>query len=456
MIGVSRTDTIVCYGDSQTAGFQWGQELAALTGKTFIGRGVSGQEAGTVAVRQGGIVLTTTAACTIPTSGAVQVPVKASVTPCNIRADSSVMPMVLAGVRGTLTIMEADTAAGVPAWDRAAGVGVGSFTPDSAPTAAVAVPSGTAFISQDVADHPEWAECLTIFWAGGNDSAFAGASKVTGVLAAAQAVVARLKTAVTSPRFLVSGRTVRDTDVVGTTGYETAIAQRDALAAAWPDNAIDIWGFVRDNGLSLSGITPTAADVTAQSGGGMPPSLTSDGLHYTEGTRRKVLAPFILSELIRRDWLDEGDEEMAFTPNPDWKTGDQYPASRMVELETAVSEAEIAAETAQVTANGKVSSAELAAIQTALDGKVPIKDVASKNTVYGISNGGSLYMYPTGISTVAASTVAMRGTGGALKVGTATADDHAVTFKQLNDAIATLTAANTALAARVTALENPA
>lgn len=43
---------------------------------------------------------------------------------------------------------------------------------------------------------------------------------------------------------------------------------------------------------------------------------------------------------------------MAFTPRNDWKTGDEYPASRVIELEKAVAAAAPADSIPQETPNG--------------------------------------------------------------------------------------------------------
>lgn len=465
---VSRLDRLIAYGDSQTAGFSWGQKMVALsdTLTEAIGRGVSGQEAGSVAVRQGGIVLKTTAECTIPATGEpVDIPVSSSVTPCNMRYGASDLPVILAGVRGVLTVIATASSNATTLWDRASGLGTLRFTPSASPAESVTVPSGTSFISQDVEDNPDWAKSLQVIWVGGNDAAFAGATRVTGVVSAVTAMVDRLRGAVDEPRFLVAGRTTGPTNTEGTSSWQTAVDQRDALKAAFPNNAIDIWGHVRDNGLDILGIEPTQADLDAIAGKTVPPSLTSDGLHFSTATREQVLAPFIISELAARGWTTESEEEepaVAFTPKNDWKSGDYYQADRIIELEatvaanaSAAATATSASETASAAAQGVAdlreavaAKADSSTVTTALANKVDVKGVDSKNTVYGVSNGGSLYMYPTGVSTVAASTVAMRGTGGVLKVGTATADDHAVTFKQLNDAISALTARVAALEAK--------
>lgn len=469
----SRLDRLIAYGDSQTAGFSWGPKMVALsdTLTEAIGRGVSGQEAGSVAIRQGGIVLTTTAECTIPATGEpVDIPVSSSVVPCNIRYGASDMPVILAGVRGVLTVIATSNSNATTLWDRASGSGTLRFTPSASPDEAVTVPSGSAFVSQDVEDHPDWAESLQVIWVGGNDAAFAWKTRVTGVVSAVTAMADRLRGAVDEPRFLVASRTTGPTNTEGTSSWQTAVDQRDALKAAFPDNAIDIWGHVRDNGLDILGIKPTQADLDALAGKTVPPSLTSDGIHYSTDTREKVLAPFIISELSARGWTTESEEEeptVAFTPKNDWKAGDYYKADRIIELEATVAANASAAatateanETASSAAQGVAdlreaveAKADTSALTAGLDKKVDVKGVENKNTVYGISNGGSLAMYKTGVSTSEPATMAMRGRGGVLKVGEPTAVDHATTKKYVDDLIAAQAALITALTDRVATLE---
>lgn len=450
MATTSRVDTIVAYGDSQTEGFSWGKRLPALSStiKTAIGRGISGQEAGSVAIRQGGIVLTTTTDCTITTSrDPVLVMLQSDVTPCNIRSTSSAHPVILAGVRGVLsTIQDSQLPAGMVRTQRDKGIFPGSFVPDVAPAAQVAVPSGTAFVSQDVEDHPEWAECLHIIWVGGNDSAFAGTTKITGVVSAAQAMVNRLKTVVDEPKFLVAGRTLPFSAVEGTTSYQAGVDQRDALKAAFPDNAIDIWGYVRDHGLDILGIEPTEEDRAAIAGKSMPKSLTVDGTHYTTETREQVLAPFIINELAARGWVNTTTEpqepKMPYTPKTDWKTDDEVDHDHLNTLEQALADAAAGAatataakETADAAAQGVADLRDTKADTSALDKKVDVKGAEVKNTVYGISNGGNLYMYPTGVSTTASGSLVMRQADGSIRVGEPSADDRAATKKYVDTAV---------------------
>lgn len=324
----SDTSQLVAYGDSQTAGFSWGNRLVQLSGGRIaraINRGASGQSSGTVGIRQGGITLRTTSEVVLNTDEATPVAFQANTVPCNQRTPS--IPGLLAGVRGVFVITSPGSNTGEPA---------GTFKPDSTLSAPITIPADTKFIPEDVADHPEYGGYLHIIWAGGNDRAYNGSNAAPGTVKAAQAQVERLRQFVDEPLFLVAGPTVYSSEVEGSTGHTRAIEARDQLAAAFPDNAIDIWGHVRDNGLRILGIEPTEADLTALAGKSMPPSLTSDNIHFSTATREGVIAPFILDALDIRGWLThEGVDPTV----PDYellnkKTGDKIDEATFTIIDT--------------------------------------------------------------------------------------------------------------------------
>ncbi|AZF98769.1 minor tail protein [Gordonia phage Maridalia] len=72
------------------------------------------------------------------------------------------------------------------------------------------------------------------------------------------------------------------------------------------------------------------------------------------------------------------------------------------------------------------------AAQTALDGKVD--EVATANVAYGTKTGGVQGTWPV-TSAATATTLALRGTGGTVAVGTGTAANHATTKQQLDDGL---------------------
>ena len=72
------------------------------------------------------------------------------------------------------------------------------------------------------------------------------------------------------------------------------------------------------------------------------------------------------------------------------------------------------------------------AAQTALDGKVD--EVATANVAYGTKTGGVQGTWPV-TSAATATTLALRGTGGTVAIGTGTAANHATTKQQLDDGL---------------------
>lgn len=448
----SRTDTLVCYGDSQTEGFSWGNRLPSLsdTLTTAVNRGVSGQEAGSVVLRSGGMTAVTTTTATITDTTPVIFGVQTDPTPTNIRSGSSAMKVEIAGVRGTVTTLtSADTPKGYPASSRAAGKFTMKFVPAAAPSSPVQVPVGTALLAEDVLDHPEYAECMSMLWVGGNDAAFAGNTRVTGVVAAAKAFVAHLKTKVDNPKFLVASRTTYSSEVEGTAPHQTAVDQRDALAAEFPDNAIDIWGHVRDNGLRILGITPTPEDEAALAGKSMPPSLTADGIHYTTAVREQVLAPFIIKELADRGWTvpkKEVPPVADYTPThwenaPSKKT--PVSAENLNNIETGIQSAkEASAAATQGVADLRETKADAATVTTALAGKVNAVPETQKNKIYGTGTDGKQVVYNYVASGADANSVAARSSSGNIMVSeTPAADGHATSKKYVDTKLAALPAA---------------
>lgn len=455
----SRSDIIVAYGDSQTAGFSWGNKLVELSGgkiKRAINRGASGQSSGTVGIRQGGVELSLlTEDVTISGVAPVDVQFQASIAPCNNRTPS--IPGEFGGVRGVFTIVTPNAPEGRPS---------GTFTANVAPATPVNVAPGDKFMPEDVLDHPEYGEYLHIIWAGGNDRAYNGSNAAPGTVLAAKAQVDRLRTFVDEPLFLVAGPTVYSSEVEGTTGHTRAIQARDQLAQEFPDNFVNIWEHVRDNGLDILGISPTAEDETALAGKSMPPSLTADNIHFSTAVREGVIAPFILDAMLSRGWLDSnpgGGSGMAEYDPTVWKnkpsTETPINAANLNKIESGIVSAVTAANEASEAANGLVSELEskanVDAVTTGLDSKVD--KVSTSTVVYGTNSGGN----PNTISyatAATASTIPYRGSGGVLQVGAPTAANHAVTKQYVDSAVdGKVSAADfNALVARVAALETPA
>lgn len=426
---------MVCYGDSQTARFTWGTTIQSTSPfiDRAIGRGVTGNASGTVAIRQGGIALTTVGQVTISGTSAVQIPVTSSHTPCNINTNYSLMDLIIGGVRGVGQVVDDAR------FNESAGQFTVSFTPNAAPPQAVTVPSGTVCQAFDVVDNPHWGEYLHIFWVGGNDAAKSAATAVEGTVVAIKAMVDRLKQHVSNPLFLVAGCTVANTDIVGTARHNIALAQRDALETEFPDNAINIWEHVRDNGLTILGIEPTEADLAAIEGKSMPRSLTADGIHYTVANRREIVAPFILSNLESRQWLTTGGIYMPeYTPTvwenkPSTKT--PLSAANFNKLEKGVKDAHDAIDSTA------------GAISAAVSDKIDKPTVSKKSVITVNSSGTVSTMYYGEGSTDG---IVYRGPGNRANIGDPSTDLNITNKKYVDAAIA---AAIAPLVTRIEELE---
>ncbi|MGO1991970.1 MAG: hypothetical protein ACTH2Y_09105 [Corynebacterium sp.] len=426
----SRSDIIVAYGDSQTAQFAWGNRLVELSGGRIvraINRGNSGQSSGTVGVRQGGVVLTLTESVTITGTDPVDVGFQASIVPCNQRTPG--IPGELGGVRGTFKIAASGSSKGAP---------TGTFTADNAPAETVAVQAGSEFVAEDVIDHPEYGEYLHIIWAGGNDRAYNGAGAPVGTVLAAQAQVDRLKTFVDEPRYLVLGPTVYSGEYEGSNGHLRATQARDQLAAAFPNHFVNAWEHIRDNGLTIMGIEPTEDDQAALDGKSMPPSLTSDNIHFSTDTREQVIAPLLLSELDARGWLSESSEggtTMVTTPL-NKKTGDTWDEAACATIDAnfeALDSGKADAESVTALSRELDEKATTDAVNAAVDGK--LDRVSGNNRVYNNGPSGE----PTSLlytAAATASTIMQRGPGGRTNVGDPESDGNATHKGYVDKAIA--------------------
>lgn len=288
---------ITCFGDSLTKGGgpapvlgteTYGYVLSTLlTGVTVNVKGVSGQYASEIGVRQGGVVLNlTVAGGSIPTSGAV------TVTPGVLPAWSGSQNLfndtaTPGGIAGTL--------AGVPGLLARVGTSSAMQFTRSSGGSAVAV-SGTApFIpAQGVAA----ASHAQFLWAGRNDVSGSGsvASVVNPVLGMASALSAH------GNPFLVFSVTTSTTETSGTAGHTLVTAINAQLAALFGNHYFDVLGYLRTTAITDAGITPTSNDVAQMAAGTIPESLTVDGLHFT-AVAYDLIARRVKAKLISMGWV---------------------------------------------------------------------------------------------------------------------------------------------------------
>lgn len=271
---------------SATLYTQWGDSLteaggittrlrALMPAATVTNRGISGQTASQIAARQGGRHSRfTVTGDTIPASGPVAVTVRDIALLAKTGYAAVSLTGRLNGVPGTASV-----AAGEIAY---------TFTRTTAGDP-VPCPARTPFI----VDNGVTARKETqIIWAGRNNPE-------TGVYDYVMAMARHLSPAV--KRFIVLSVTNSETETTGTDKYKTITRENELMANAFGSRFLDIRRWLIDNGLAAAGITPTSADNAAIAGDAVPPSLTSDGVHFT-GPVQTIIADRIHAKLLELGW----------------------------------------------------------------------------------------------------------------------------------------------------------
>lgn len=267
---------IVMWGDSLTqAGGIAGRLGELLPGVTVTNRGISGQTAQQIAARQGGEhARLTVAGGRIPGSGPVEVTGRTVSLLAQTNYPALTEPGRLAGVPGTLS--------------NAAGSSAYTFTRTTAGDP-VNCPPGSVFIT-DAGKAGRHA--TTIFWAGRNNPE-------TGVSQYVLAMARHLSPA--TKRFLVLSVTNAPTEPAGSDKYKLIERENLQLAYDFGNRFIDVRRWLIDNGLRVLGIAPTPQDVTAVNADAVPPSLTTDGIHFTPATQRAI-ADYLKTRLSALGW----------------------------------------------------------------------------------------------------------------------------------------------------------
>ena len=283
----SRSDLVVCTGDSITSGGDgttpWPELLQSALGGpvVVVNDGKSGQTSAFLAIRRGAVEMTTTAASTIPADGSATESIPFSQAPFvgKVRDPADGMAGYLNGVHGVMVFSSSNA---------------GVFTPDAAPGTAVSMPSGTKWVSDGVGS--QWDEATTIVWLGQNDLAYGWPYVVTAPNAAAVAVRDQLTPV--AKRILAIGVTTTNASHL-TNVTEQNLRLRDTFG----EQFIDMQNVFINRGLAMAGIDPTEADQTAIAAGLAPGSLFADGVHPNAICKQKVIVPTIIRAMARLGWL---------------------------------------------------------------------------------------------------------------------------------------------------------
>lgn len=276
--------TIACFGDSLTfsSGTDWPTTiLAAQTGMTVVNRGISGQGAADIILRQGGLQPRLTLA-----TGEIP----AETTPASVtvvdpstgwRTDGSGsfgFGGTLAGIAGTLAHNLVD--------------GSWSFTRTTAGSV-VPVPAGTAFIGSATARNPI---AHQIIWAGRNNAGTLPMVRDLIGLAIEKGIETQVR------RYLVIGVTNGTNEGKANATYAKIAEHNRLLKARYGKFFYDIQRDFIDNGLSMAGITPTPADLSAIADDRPPASLMTDVLH-PNAAGYAVVGQLIANKVLDLGWV---------------------------------------------------------------------------------------------------------------------------------------------------------
>jgi lysophospholipase L1-like esterase len=211
--------------------------------------GVPSQGSAEIAVRQGGLKpMVTLTGNQIPAFRSAAIPLTA-INPTDgwsevDEGETMKMHGTLAGVAGTLQLLVNG------AVDRF------SFLPDAAPTSSAPVPPGSVFSSSDGDDYRD---CMQIIWAGTNNSRHSEATT--------RDINSMVQWLTGPKKYLIIGMIP---------------AINEDLRSDYGARFEDLRSWLIADGLRAAGITPTAEDAAAVAAGDVPPSLTVDGVHFTQ------------------------------------------------------------------------------------------------------------------------------------------------------------------------------
>lgn len=286
-----------CWGDSLTTGSGGAYPKAlqahlaadlnpfALDGN----KGAGGQTSTEVAARQGGVITELTlTADQINATGTTVVTARS----VSLIAPSSTVQFftgTLLGVRGTLDRIPDDSY---------------EFTRD-VDGSAVPCPPGSDFIIDTFRDRSQ----LSVFWVGRNNI-----DEAAIITSDVQAMATFLDG---SPKeFLVMSVTNGAGEIIGTQAYDDIIAANVSLAAAFPDNYIDVREFL------VSNYDPDVPqDVIDFAGDTTPSSLRVDNIHFTDAAYQLV-ANFAYAHMLLRGYATSDNELLLVDGQPSFTNGE--------------------------------------------------------------------------------------------------------------------------------------
>lgn len=256
------------YGIGSSTGMSYPDQLQSLTGRAVFNGGVSGQTSDQIAARQGGSpALLTFPNNTMPASGNVVINDQ-STFPVSAEGPGPI-PGSINGIRGTLSYQ----AGTIPRL---------VFTRETAGSATT-VPAQTAFIPDTFGREDQ----INVFWMGQNN--FYDPAQV-------QADIANCVASLSTNKFIILSILNSESEIVGSSAYNTITQMNSQLARTYPNNYIDIRKILVD------AYDPNnAQDVRDYNNDTPPASLRNDNEHLNDAGYR-IVAQRVAAFINARNW----------------------------------------------------------------------------------------------------------------------------------------------------------
>lgn len=259
------------------------RELGIALGVPAIDRGFSGDTPTQVAARYGAYPPRVTITDgVLPASGTVPVTISPERGWRGPRTWTGTMRTQEGALVDVRLVQDGTDQDGVPSWTLEQIDGSGAVT----------ILPGARFTHRDSTDSAVVATPFML-WVGRNDP------DVERGRAAVSALLAEMRDP--HQRVIVLSMFNRESEPVGTPGYDAVMAFNEMLAEVAGPRYFDLRAPLISNGLALAGISPTPADTTAISEDRVPPSLMADHTHLNV-PGRVAAARIIANEILGRTW----------------------------------------------------------------------------------------------------------------------------------------------------------
>ena len=263
-------NSIVCWGDSLTAQGGWTTTLSQLSGMTVHNGGTGGENARTIAARQGADVMlinnitipsdTTPITLATYTEGGFDTEFGYKVKPL-LQGGVHVNPVSIGGVLGTLKWTGSNYSDTTGTWTFTRS-SVGEEVVINRPTAII-----TAYDREKNNPH-----LMIIFM--GTNGGFDNIDELVNM-----------------HKLMIDHSKSNHTVILGATWFDRIGDYEEyesKMRNAFGRYFISLRDYLNKYGLEDAGLTPTAEDITAINNGQVPPQLLSDGVHYTTACKEVI------------------------------------------------------------------------------------------------------------------------------------------------------------------------